>query len=196
MSAVHAIHFTEEEHEIAKEHNVSICYNPKSNGKLGSGFAPIVDYDRMGLDVAVCTDGAASNDLLDIFEDMRFGLMLQKLRYEDAAVMTASDIYRMATETPAKIIGMNAGTLFPEKLADIIILDPYNAHFGPLRDTVQQIVYCGKAQDVCDVVVNGQFVMRDRKVLTIDETEFVKQGYELTLEKQSTLTGEALEAKF
>lgn len=196
VCAVHAIHFTEEERGIAQSRGVSICYNPKSNGKLGSGIAPIVDYLRLGLKVAVSTDGAASNDLLDLFEDMRVGLMLQKLRYEDPSVMSAQDVFRMATETPAEILGLNAGTLHRGKLADIVVFDPRQVHFGPLHDVVQQIVYCGKSCDVRDVMVNGKYVMKDARILTVDEPVLVKQGFELALEKQESLTGEALEAEF
>jgi len=196
VCAVHAIHFTKEEHGIAQSRGVSICYNPKSNGKLGSGIAPIVEYLRLGLKVAVSTDGAASNDLLDLFEDMRVGLMLQKLRYEDPSVISAQDVFRMATETPAEILGLNAGILRPGKLADLVILDPEQVHFGPLHDAVQQIVYCGKSCDVRDVMVNGKFLMKDARILTVDEPVLVRQGFELASEKLDSLTGEALEAEF
>ena len=107
LCAVHGVQFTEKEMDLAKEKNVSVCYNPKSNIKLASGIAPIVDYLRRGIEVVIGTDGAASNDLLDMFEDMRTGLMLQKLRYEDPACMSASDVFRMATESGAKLLGLS-----------------------------------------------------------------------------------------
>lgn len=102
----------------------------------------------------------------------------------------------MATETPAEILGLNAGILRSGKLADLVIIDPGQVHFGPLHDVVQQIVYCGKSCDVRDVMVNGRFLMKDTRILTVDEPALVRQGFELALEKQESLTGEALVAEF
>ena len=105
MSAAHCIHITDEEIETALSKNVVPVYNPKSNMKLGSGIAPVVKFLKKGLPVALATDGAASNDQLNMFEEMRTGLLLQKVAHEDPGIMTAEDIFRMATENGAPLRG-------------------------------------------------------------------------------------------
>jgi len=182
--AVHAVHFTEQERELAAERGVSICYNPKSNGKLGSGIAPIVDYLNCGLKVGLSTDGAASNDLLDMFEEMRFGSMLQKLKYEDPAALTARQVYQMATENAAEIMGLDAGVLVEGKLADLIIMDTGSVHFAPVHDVIQQLVYCGKSSDVRSVIIDGKLVMMDGVIQTVSEEELVGEGIALAEDRQ------------
>lgn len=187
LCAIHAVHFSKEDKKLAAERGVSVCYNPKSNGKLGSGIAPIVDYLDLGIKVGISTDGAASNDLLDMFEDMRFGLMLQKLKYEDPAVMTAKQVYQMATENAADIMGLDAGVLKEGKLADIIIMDTDTVHFGPVHDVIQQIVYCGKSSDVRSVIIDGKPVMLDGVIQTVPEKDFVKKAVALAEDRQRTI---------
>lgn len=179
MCAVHAVRFTPKEMAIAREKNVSVCYNPKSNIKLASGIAPIVDYLKMGIDVAIATDGAASNDLLDMFEDMRVGLMLQKLRYEDPACMSARQVFRMATESGARLLGLDAGVLEEGKLADVLVIDATKAHFAPVHDVIQNLVYCGKENDVETVIINGRIVLRQGVMQTVDEKTAVKNAVEI-----------------
>lgn len=184
LCAVHAVQFTEKEMKIAKDKDVSVCYNPKSNIKLASGIAPIVDYLKLGIPVAIATDGAASNDLLDMFEDMRVGLMLQKLRYEDPACMGARDVFRMATETGANMLHLDAGVLEEGKLADLVVMDTTKAHFGPVHDVIQNLVYCGKENDVETVIINGRVVLRDGVMQTIDEKTAVANAMELGTARQ------------
>lgn len=179
LCAVHAVCFTEKEMQIAKEKRVSVCYNPKSNAKLASGIAPIADYCKMGIPVALACDGTASNDLMDMFEEMRAGVMLQKLRYGHPAAFDAHDIYRIATENGYQMLGIDAGRIEEGKLADLIVLDTGKAHFGPVHDVVQNIVYCGKENDVETVIVNGNVVMKDSVILTVDEKEAVGRAIAL-----------------
>lgn len=179
LCAVHGVHFTSEEIELALKRGVSVCYNPKSNSKLASGIAPIVEYLQKGIPVVLATDGAASNDLLDMFEDMRTGLMLQKLRYMDPACIGAREIFRMATQSGAELLGLDAGVLEEGKLADIIMLDTRKAHFGPVHDVIQNIVYCGKENDVLTSIINGRIVMEDGVITTVDEKTAVTNAMEL-----------------
>ncbi len=179
--AVHGVQFTPEEMQMAQDCGVSVCYNPKSNMKLGSGIAPVKEYLERGVPVVVGTDGAASNDLLDMFEDMRTGLMMQKLKYLNPAAMSANEIFRAATQTGAELLGIDAGVLEEGKLADVILLDYVNAHFGPVHDVMQNLVYCGKEQDVKTVIINGKLVLDDGVLTTIDEKAEIKKATDLAL---------------
>ena len=167
--AVHCVHLTPEEIELCKSKKITVCYNPKSNGKLGSGIAPIAELYEAGVDLCLATDGAASNDLLDIFEDMRFGAMLQKLKYGDPARFGEKEIFRMATEGGAKAMGLNAGRIEPGKLADLIILDLSSPSIAPVHDPLSGLVYCGKACHVETVIIDGRIVMEEGRIITIDE---------------------------
>ena len=179
VCAVHCVHLTGRETQIALDRGVTVCYNPKSNMKLGSGIAPIAEYLRMGIKVVLATDGAASNDLLDMFEEMRTGVMLQKAKYLDPGILRAKDIFRMATESGARALGLDAGVLKPGKLADIISIDACGAHFAPLNDPVRQVVYCAKDKDVKDVVIDGKVVMLDGLIVTVDEHAVLKNAIEI-----------------
>ena len=109
----------------------------------------------------------------------RQGLMLQKLRYEDPACMSASDVFRMATESGAKLLGIDAGVLEEGKLADLIVVDTTKAHFGPVHDVIQNLVYCGKENDVETVIINGRIIMQDGVIKTVDEKLAVRNACEL-----------------
>ncbi|MEI7884195.1 MAG: amidohydrolase [Clostridia bacterium] len=196
ICAIHGVHFTEKEMQIAKEKQVTICYNPKSNAKLGSGIAPMVEYKKLGIDICLATDGAASNDLLDIFEEMRFGVMLQKAKYQDPACFIAEDIYQMATKAGAKYLDIDAGELKEGKLADIIILATEEAHFAPVHNIIQQIVYCGKEKSVETVLINGKIVMEDRKIKGVDESSAVKKAVELAKQRYGETSRKKLSAEF
>lgn len=170
IMAVHCVHLTDEEIKIAKKHSVSVIYNPKSNMKLGSGIAPITKMLREGINVALGSDGTASNDLMDLFEEMRVGVMLQKVAHEDPAVFCAQEIFSIATEGGAKACQIDAGTIDEGKLADIAIINLSSPHIFTLSDDIiPTLVYCAKENDVETVIINGKLVMRDRKLLTIDE---------------------------
>ena len=151
--------------------------------KLGSGIAPIAEYLQHGINCVIGTDGAASNDLLDIFEDMRTGLMMQKLRYGKPDCMNAGDIFRMATENGARMLGHDAGVIEEGKLADVILIDTTKAHFGPVHDVIQNLVYCGKENDVETVIINGRIILRDGVMQTVDEKVAVANAMKLGSER-------------
>jgi len=195
LCAVHGVLFTEEEKALAKEKKVTVCYNPKSNMKLGSGIAPVAEYLRMGIPVVLGTDGAASNDLLDIFEDMRTGLLMQHLRYNDPSCMSARDAFRMATQSGAEYLGINAGVLKEGKDADIVLMDTDKAHFAPVHDIVRQIVYCGKENDVETVLINGRIVMENGTILTVDEKKATEKAVSLAEERCREAENRTLNAR-
>lgn len=177
--AVHCVHLTPEEMELCARRKICVCYNPKSNGKLGSGIAPIAQLHEMGVPLCLATDGAASNDLLDMFEDMRLGAMLQKLKYEDPGRFGEREIYRMATEGGAKALGLDAGRIEPGKLADLILVNIAAPSMAPLHDPISALVYCGRAADVDSVIIDGRVVMEGRRILTIDAPARVAEAVEV-----------------
>ncbi|NIA11761.1 MAG: amidohydrolase family protein [Nitrospiraceae bacterium] len=175
--AVHGVHLTDEEIELAKKSSVTVVYNPKSNMKLGSGIAPIAKMRRVGVNVAMGTDGAASNDLLDPFEEMRAGVLLQKVAAMDPTALDARDIFASATAVGAAACRVDAGTIDEGRLADLVVIDPSAPHMFNLGDDiVPALVYCAKGGDVETVIINGRVVMRDRTIMTIDEKVILKEA--------------------
>lgn len=177
LAAVHCVHLTDREIALAADRGVHVVYNPKSNMKLGSGIAPIISLHRAGAPIALGTDGAASNDLLDPFEEMRCGLLLQKAAHEDPTVLGARDAFRFATESGARAFRIDAGTLDKGRLADIVLVDLSSPHLFSLdEDIVSRLVYCARSSDVETVIVNGQIVLHNRTILTIDEAAVLKEA--------------------
>lgn len=177
LVAVHGVHLTEAEIDLARERSVCVVYNPKSNMKLGSGIAPMVALHRAGVPIAIGTDGAASNDLLDLFEEMRCALLLQKVAHEDPTVLGARDAFRFATEMGAEAARHDAGTLDEGRLADVVLVDLSAPHVFLLTDDIiPALVYCAKASDVETVIVNGRVVLEDRVLRTVDEKAVLNEA--------------------
>ena len=176
LSAVHCVYVDEEECQLLKERGVIPIYNPKSNMKLGSGIAPIARMLALGIPVALANDGSASNDVLDMFEEMRCGALLQKVAAGDPSVISAADVFRMATENGARACRIDAGTLDPGRLADIAIVNLHKAHLLPIHDIINSLVYCAKASDVDTTIIDGQIVMWDRKLTTCDEEDILNMA--------------------
>ena len=176
ITAVHCVHLTDEEIDLAAKYEVVVAYNAKSNMKLGSGIAPIVALHRAGVPIAIGTDGAASNDLLDLFEEMRCGLLLQKAAHADPTVLGARDAFRSATEVGARACRIDAGVLDEGKLADIVLIDLSASHVFRLTDEIiPTLAYCAKGSDVETVIINGRIVMQDRVIQSIDELAILEE---------------------
>ena len=178
LSAVHCVHMADQDLDMVLECGVIPVYNPKSNMKLGSGIAPVAAMLRRGIPVALGTDGSASNDLLDMFEEMRAGALLQKVAGEDPSVITAADVFRMATENGAKAARIDAGTVDPGRLADVVLVDLSGAHLVPVHDIMNSLVYCAKGSDVETVIIDGQVVLENRKLLTLEEGAILDMAQE------------------
>jgi 5-methylthioadenosine/S-adenosylhomocysteine deaminase len=168
----HGVWITPEEIAILKQRNVGISNNPESNMKLASGTAPIVGYRAAGVNVGLGTDGAASNNDLDMFEAMRQAAFQQKLVNMDPRVISAPEALELATIGGARVLGQQAriGSLESGKRADVIIVNMDRARQTPLFDPVSQIVYVTRGDDVDTTIVNGKVLMRGRKVLTLNES--------------------------
>ena len=180
--AAHCVHVDDSDIAILGERRVLVAHCPKSNGKLGSGIAPIDRMKAAGVDVALGTDGAASNNRLDMFEEMRHACFLQRARHEDSMLLAATDVLAMATENGRKAFGLSSGRLEVGTEADMVLVDSESVHLSPPHDGVSSLVYSAGASDITDVIVGGRFLLRNRELLTIDE-EKVKTEAERALRR-------------
>lgn len=139
--------------------------------KLASGTAPVPGYLKAGTLLGLGTDGAASNNDLDMFEAMRTVSLLHKLQSNDPRVVSAKEALAMATIGGARALGLERriGSLEPGKLADVIVVDARGARQTPMYDPVSHLVYVARGSDVTTTIVHGRVLMQDRKVLTLDE---------------------------
>ena len=175
--AAHGVWINDEEIAVLKRNGIGVSNNPESNMKLSSGTAPVMKYRSAGVHVGIGTDGAASNNDLDMFEAMRQAAFQQKLVTMDPTAISAADAIEMATVGGARALGRNRlGSLAPGMLADVIIVDMSKARQQPIFDPVAQIVYASRGDDVVTTIVNGRVLMRDRKVLTLDETKVIAEA--------------------
>jgi 5-methylthioadenosine/S-adenosylhomocysteine deaminase len=155
---------------LASRH-VGVSHNPESNMKLASGVAPVESMRKAGVVVGLGTDGAASNNDLDMFEAMRQAAFLHKLVNDDPRAIPAPVAVQMGTIDGARALGMDKeiGSLEPGKRADVIVVSMGSARQTPMYDPVSHLVYVTHGDDVRTTIVNGRVLMRDRKVLTLDE---------------------------
>jgi 5-methylthioadenosine/S-adenosylhomocysteine deaminase len=169
--AAHGVWMTDEEIALLKKNNVGVAHNPESNMKLASGTAPVVDYLKAGVALGLGTDGAASNNDLDMFEAMRQAAFLHKLVTRDPRVVSAQTALEMATIGGARVIGREdrLGSIEAGKLADLLVVRMDSARQTPLYDPVSHLVYVTRGDDVETTIVNGKVLMRGGKVLTLDE---------------------------
>jgi 5-methylthioadenosine/S-adenosylhomocysteine deaminase len=168
--AAHAVHLTDGEIKLLARRHVGVSHNPESNMKLASGTAPVQALQSAGVPVGLGTDGAASNNDLDMFEAMRQAAFLHKLVSDDPRAIPAPLAIRMATIDGARALGMEheIGSLEPGKRADVIVVSMDSARQTPLYDPQSHLVYVTRGDDVRTTIVNGKILMRDRKVLTLD----------------------------
>jgi len=183
--AAHCVHIDEGEMYTLKHHNAGVAHNPSSNLKLASGFAPVSKMLEIGLNVGIGTDGPASNNDLDMFEEVRLAAFVAKVHSNDPTALPAQQALAMATRLGAHAlhIGDLTGSLEAGKRADLILVDISRLHISPRfrRDAngvYAQIVYAGKSTDVTDVMVNGQWLMRERELTTLKEADLVLHATE------------------
>jgi 5-methylthioadenosine/S-adenosylhomocysteine deaminase len=183
--AAHCVHIDEGEMRSLMHAGAGVAHNPSSNLKLASGFAPVSKMVEIGLHVGIGTDGPASNNDLDMFEEVRLAAFLAKSASNDPTVIPAQTALLMATRIGAQAlhIGHLTGSLETGKRADLILIDINPLHNTPRfrRDAnapYAQIVYAAKSSDVSDVMVNGQWLMRTKQLLTLDEAQMVQAGQE------------------
>lgn len=172
----HVVWATPAELPLLVQREVGVIHNPTSNMKIASGVAPITDMLNAGVRVGLGTDGAASNNDLDMWEEMRLAALLQKVTEMDPQVLPAKSVLNMATLGGAQAVGLSdsIGSLEKGKRADIIQVSTQDVHFVPIYDPISHLIYVADEQDVSSVVVDGKILMRDRQMLTLD-TQRIKR---------------------
>jgi 5-methylthioadenosine/S-adenosylhomocysteine deaminase len=187
--AAHCVHIDEREMHTLHRFNVGVAHNPTSNLKLSSGIAPVTRMLEMGLNVGIGTDGVSSNNDLDMFEEIRLAALLAKGSSGDPTVVPARTAVAMATILGAKSIhlGHETGSIERGKRADLILVDLQTLHNSPRfrkdPDSVYaQLAYAAKSTDVCDVMVNGKWLMKSRKLLTVDVKDMLHKAQKLAEE--------------
>ncbi|SCG83933.1 5-methylthioadenosine/S-adenosylhomocysteine deaminase [Proteiniborus sp. DW1] len=168
--AAHCVHLSDEDIAILAEKKVSVANNPGSNLKLGNGFARVEDMLRSGINVALGTDGSASNNNLNMFEEINLAALINKGYTGDTTSIPATTALKMATLNGARALGIEkeVGTLEVGKKADIIMLDLNKPHFYPRYNLVASLAYSAQASDVETVIVNGKVLMENYELKTID----------------------------
>ena len=179
--AAHMVWPSDEEIRILKKRNVGVIYNPTSNMKTGAGIAPIIKMLDAGINIGLGTDGAASNNDLDMWEEMRLAALLQKIENMDPAVLPARQVLAMATIEGATAIGLSEelGSIKAGKRADIIQVSTEDVHYVPTFDIVSHLVYVSDEQDVTTVVVDGRILMENQEILTIETKKLKERAVEL-----------------
>ena len=189
--AFHGVCLDEEDMTIFAGQGCKVVHNPESNMKLASGVAPIPDMLKQGVTVGLGTDGCASNNNLDMFQEMDTAAKLHKVHRLDATVMNAETVLRMATCEGARALGMGhlTGCLKPGMKADLLILGLNKPHLTPLYHPYSHLVYAAGGADVDTVFINGTPVMENRKLLTIDENEAMARVRAIAVRVKQSLEG-------
>ena len=180
LLAVHAVHMNEDEIERFAEVGVNIAHCPKSNLKLASGVARVADYREAGVNVALGTDGAASNNTLDLFAEMQAAALLAKVSAADAAAVPASEALHMATLAGARALGLEEriGSIETGKQADLACVDLGALNSQPVYDVVSQLVYAANSSQVSDVWVSGRHQLDNGRFTHIDSDNLVARSNE------------------
>jgi 5-methylthioadenosine/S-adenosylhomocysteine deaminase len=179
--AAHGIWVTDQDIAILKRHDVGVAHNPESNMKLASGAAPVMKYLAANVAIGLGTDGAASNNDLDMFEAMRQAAFLAKLATRDPTAVSARTALDLATIGGARALAMDSliGSLEAGKRADLITVSMASARQTPLYDPISHLVYSTRGDDVRTTIVNGKVLMKDRQVRTLDRASVIADANRL-----------------
>jgi 5-methylthioadenosine/S-adenosylhomocysteine deaminase len=188
--AAHVVWPTEAEIPVLAERKVGVIHNPSSNMKMASGVSPVTEMLRSGVLVGLGTDGAASNNDLDMWEEMRLAAFLQKVDRMDPEVLSAQTVLTMATSGGAEAIGLRdqIGALSVGMKADLIQVSFDDVHFVPTYDVISHLVYVADEQDVASVIVDGKLLMREKEILSIDTDRVSREARELAGRIQAALS--------
>lgn len=168
--AAHCVHLSDDDLRIFAEKKIHVAHNPGSNLKLASGIARLPEMLQKGINVAIGTDGPASNNNLDMFEEIRLAALVSKGVRMDAVLINAVEALQMATVNGAKAVGFDeVGALKVGNKADLIIIDIDEVNYIPQNNLISALAYSSNSRDVTTVMVNGRLLMKDKELLTIDE---------------------------
>ncbi|ALF56268.1 5-methylthioadenosine deaminase [Nostoc piscinale CENA21] len=187
--AAHVVWPNESEIELMAKRGVGVIHNPDSNLKLASGFAPVPAMVQAGIQVGLGTDGAASNNDLDMWEAIRLTALIHKGKTLDPTTLPAKTVLRMATLGGAEALGLadKIGAIKVGLQADLIQVDLTSAHLTPLYDVISHLVYAAKAQDVDTVIVDGQVLMSERRVFTVNTEQIRREAIRIGEQIQAEL---------
>ena len=170
----HCIHVDQEDIDILAKRGVAVSHNPQSNMKISSGICPVEQLRKSGALVTIATDGTCSNNDLDLFEELRTAVFLQKVSTQSPLSLPAYEALKMVTVNGARALGYQNGELGVLKegaLADVIVIDLEKPHLKPVHNLIGNLVYAGKASDVDTVVVDGQILVEHREVVGVNLEE-------------------------
>jgi 5-methylthioadenosine/S-adenosylhomocysteine deaminase len=172
LCAAHCVWVDDREQALLAEHDVKVMHCPSSNLKLGSGLAPVVEMRRRGITVSLGADGAACNNRLDMFEEMRLAALIQATRREPGA-LTARDALTMATRDGARTLGLDAeiGSIEPGKRADLVVVDSEELSLIPARDPYSALVYAARGSHVRTTIVDGMVLVDEFRPKHLDLNE-------------------------
>ena len=178
LIACHCVWLTETEMDLLARRGVKVVHNPESNMKLASGVAPVPELLARGIPVGLGTDGCASNNNLDIFQEMDTAAKLHKVHRMDPTVMPSHVVLHMATLGGARVLGLDKeiGSIEVGKKADLIILDFNRTHLQPIYNFASHLVYSATGADVRDVIIDGRLIMQNRELLTVDEEKILYEA--------------------
>lgn len=192
VQGAHSIWLSDEDIELYRETGTKVVHNPECNMKIADGIAPITKMLEAGVVVSLGTDSCSVNDNMDMFEAMRTAAFLQKVTTMDPAVLPAATSLRMATLGGAEALNMQheIGSLEVGKKADLLLVDLSGAHMRPINNLENSLVYCANANDIQTVICDGRVIMEDRRILTLDEEEWVSNATRYAYER---FTAEGIE---
>ncbi|MHA1839144.1 MAG: amidohydrolase family protein [Candidatus Ranarchaeia archaeon] len=181
MIAIHAVHLTDAELDIFEKTDTRVSHNALSNQYLASGVARVPEMLQRGIKVSLGLDGPASNNGQDMMEAIKSTVMMHKVATQNPTIMTAEKVLELATIDGARCINRehDLGSLEAGKLADLVVIDLWKSNMMPIHRPVSQIVYCGKAENIDTVIINGKIVLRDRVMQTVNEKEILEKAQKL-----------------
>jgi 5-methylthioadenosine/S-adenosylhomocysteine deaminase len=177
LCAAHCVWVDDREQQLLADHDVKVLHCPGSNLKLGSGVAPVPEMLARGIVVSLGADGAACNNRLDMFDEMRLAAVLQAMR-KQPGVLPARDILSMATRAGARTLGLDQeiGSLEPGKRADLVIVDRDRPHLAPGPDPYSTLVYAARGSDVRTTIVDGEVLVDDFTPLRVDRAQIAAEA--------------------
>ena len=169
----HTVWLSAQEIKILEKRKCNVIYNPCSNMKLGSGIFPYPALNQAGVNICLGTDGSASNNSLDLWEEMKFASLLQKINQRDSRILPVKKVFELATKNAAKALNIRAGEVKEGKIADFILIDLKNINLIPNHNLLSNLIYAGQGNWVSDVICNGKVLMRNHRIK--GENEIIEQ---------------------